>query len=73
MALLVNGLTEKHKAFLYDYAQQKLGSKSRTQAILSLINEKMSEYETSQKSLLKQLNLIPIKEKIAIFIKRKSF
>jgi hypothetical protein len=51
MALLVNGLTEKHKAFLYDYAQQKLGSKSRTQAILSLINEKMSEYETSQKSI----------------------
>ena len=37
------GLTDRHKAFLYEYAQKELGSKSRTKAILSLINEKMQQ------------------------------
>lgn len=41
-SLLVNGLSDQHKEFLYAYAQKELGSKSRTQAILHLINEKMS-------------------------------
>lgn len=37
----VRGLTQKHKDFLYQYAQNKLGSRSRSKAILHLINEKM--------------------------------
>ena len=42
-SLLVNGLSETHKNFLYNYAQEKLGSKSRSKAILDLINEKLNE------------------------------
>lgn len=40
--LLLHGLTEDQKIWLYHYSQQ-LGSRSRTKAILSLINEKMAE------------------------------
>ncbi len=46
------GLTDQHKDFLYKYAQERLGSKSRTKAILSLINDKMSEFIPTQKSII---------------------
>ncbi len=46
------GLTDQHKDFLYKYAQEHLGSKSRTKAILSLINDKMSEFIPTQKSII---------------------
>lgn len=42
MSLLVHGLTDEHKDFLYSYAERELGSRSRTKAILALINEKMA-------------------------------
>lgn len=40
--LKVYDLTEQHKNFLYSYAEKELGSRSRTKAILHLINEKMT-------------------------------
>lgn len=36
------GLTQEQHDFLYEYAQKTLGSKSRTKAILHLIDEKMN-------------------------------
>ena len=38
---LLKGLTQEQHDFLYEYAQKTLGSKSRTKAILHLIDEKM--------------------------------
>ena len=35
------GLTQDHKDFLYRYAQNELGSSSRTKAILALIDKAM--------------------------------
>lgn len=60
-SLLVNGLSDQHKDFLYAYAQKELGSKSRTQAILHLINEKMNAEKATIGSL--NLNAIPISNK----------
>lgn len=40
--LKVYDLTDQHKDFLYSYAEKELGSRSRTKAILHLINEKMT-------------------------------
>ena len=57
MALLVHGLTDKHKDFLYAYAQEKLGSRSRTKAILALINEKMTNDQVMNKQPIQQENL----------------
>ncbi len=51
------GLTDKHKDFLYEYAQKKLGSKSRTKAILALINEKMSSEQPAQNKPIPTENL----------------
>ena len=62
--LKVYGLTEEHKDFLYSYAEKKLGSRSRTKAILHLINEKMAG-EKTQLPATKVFNsstLNPIKE-----------
>ena len=42
-SLLVHGLSDQHKEFLYDYAQKELGSRSRTKAIIALIDEKMGK------------------------------
>lgn len=39
---LLKGLTQEHRDFLRNFAQNVLGSKSRTKAILHLINEKMN-------------------------------
>ena len=44
-SLLINGLSDQHKDFLYAYAQKELGSKSRTKAILHLIDEKIKNGE----------------------------
>lgn len=40
-SLKVRGLTPEQKEFLYQYAQNELGCRSRTKAILHLIDEKM--------------------------------
>ena len=40
-SFLLNGLTQDHKDFLYRYAQNELGSSSRTKAILALIDKAM--------------------------------
>lgn len=42
-SLLVHGLSDQHKEFLYQYAQKELGSRSRTKAIIALIDEKMEK------------------------------
>lgn len=39
---LLKGLTQEHRDFLRNFAQNMLGSKSRTKAILHLIDEKMN-------------------------------
>lgn len=39
---LLKGLTQKQHDFLREYAQNQLGSKSRTKALLHLIDEKMN-------------------------------
>lgn len=39
---LLKGLTQEHRDFLRNFAQNVLGSKSRTKAILHLIDEKMN-------------------------------
>ena len=44
-SLLVHGLTDEHKDWLYAYAEKELGARSMTKAILSLINEKMQSGE----------------------------
>ena len=48
-SLLINGLSDQHKDFLYAYAQKELGSKSRTKAILHLIDEKIKNGENISK------------------------
>jgi hypothetical protein len=44
-SLLVHGITEEHKDWLYAYAEKELGTRSMTKAILALINEKMQSGE----------------------------
>lgn len=39
----VRGMTDDQKDWLYQYAKTKLGSRSRTKAILAIIQEKMAE------------------------------
>lgn len=41
--LLVKGLTQEQKDFLYEYAQKNFGSRSRTKAIIELINKEMDK------------------------------
>lgn len=45
---LLKGLTEQHKQFLSQYAQEKLGSTSRTKAILALIEQQMTIENSKQ-------------------------
>lgn len=45
-SLKVRGLTPEQKEFLYQYAQNELGCRSRTKAILHLIDEKMGKEPT---------------------------
>lgn len=45
----VRGLTHEQKEFLYQYAQNELGCRSRTKAILHLIDEKMGVEPTHKK------------------------
>lgn len=47
-SLLVNGITEDQKDFLYNYAKNQLGSRSRTKAILSIIDQEMGNTSTTQ-------------------------
>lgn len=49
------GLTQERHDFLYEYAQKILGSKSRTKAILHLVDEKM--YGTAAIDRIKQERL----------------
>lgn len=42
-SLLVHGLSDQQKEFLYDYAQKELGSRSRTKAIIALIDKEMGK------------------------------
>lgn len=44
------GLTPQHKDFLQNYAQEKLGSSSRTKAILYLIEQAMADYKNTNSS-----------------------
>lgn len=45
------GLSDQQKQFLYTYAQQVLGTKSRTKAILSLITNAMTSLPTQTLSI----------------------
>ena len=55
-------LTDQHKDFLYSYAEKELGSRSRTKAILHLINEKMAAADYNQASnKLKKDEFKPLK------------
>lgn len=47
---LLNGLTQDHKDFLHRYAQSKLGSSSRTKAILAIIDKAMTAEQSEKKS-----------------------
>lgn len=49
--LLIHGLSDKHKDFLLRYAQEKLGSASRTKAIIDLIEKEMSVDEQGMQEL----------------------
>ena len=46
ISLKVRGLTPEQKEFLYQYAKDELGCRSRTKAILHLIDEKMGKEPT---------------------------
>ena len=49
-SFLLNGLTQDHKDFLYRYAQNELGSSSRTKAILALIDKAMCAEATQNQN-----------------------
>lgn len=49
-SFLLNGLTQDHKDFLYRYAQNELGSSSRTKAILALIDRAMRDEQVQNSS-----------------------
>lgn len=53
-SLLIKGITQEQKDFLYQYAQENLGTRSRTQAVLDLINEKMQSNETQKKAIFER-------------------
>nr|WP_012477709.1 hypothetical protein [Moraxella bovis]BAD83749.1 hypothetical protein [Moraxella bovis Epp63] len=44
------GLTQDHKDFLHRYAQNELGSSSRTKAILALIDRAMRDEQVQNSS-----------------------
>lgn len=56
------GLTQRHKDFLQRYAQDKLGTTSRTKAIIELIEQQMMLEEES-KSSLNEIQKVAIEEK----------
>lgn len=49
-SFLLNGLTQEHKDFLHRYAQNELGSSSRTKAILALIDRAMRDEQVQNSS-----------------------
>ncbi|WP_156471099.1 hypothetical protein, partial [Moraxella lacunata] len=49
-SFLLNGLTQDHKDFLHRYAQNELGSSSRTKAILALIDKAMRAEQVQNSS-----------------------
>lgn len=61
-ALLVKGLSDKHKDFLHRYAQDKLGTTSRTKAIIDLIEQQMM-LEEENKSSLSEMQKVAVEEK----------
>lgn len=54
---LLKGLTEQHKQFLSQYAQEKLGSTSRTKAILALIEQQMTIENSKQEKNKKEAKM----------------
>ena len=68
-SFLLNGLTQDHKDFLYRYAQNELGSSSRTKAILALIDKTMcaeatqNQNDFSDKNSQNELRVQAIKNK----------
>ncbi len=70
--LKVRGLSQKQKDFLYDYAQAQLGSKSRSKAILHLINEKMpKDKQTIQGKFIQQND--ESKERIQLSLRKTDY
>ncbi len=70
--LKVRGLSQKQKDFLYDYAQSQLGSKSRSKAILHLINEKMpKDKQTIQGKFIQQND--ESKERIQLSLRKTDY
>ncbi len=70
--LKVRGLTQSQKDFLYDYAQKNLGCKSRSKAILHLVNEKMpKDKQVIQGGLIQQNG--ESKERIQISLRKNDY
>lgn len=76
-SFLLNGLTQDHKDFLYRYAQNELGSSSRTKAILALIDKAMcaeatqNQNDFSDKNSQNELRVQAIKNK-KIYIEKNQ-
>ncbi len=68
----VRGLTQEQKDFLYDYAQEHLGSRSRNKAILHLINEKMQKNEPVVQKKFIQKEHEP-KERIQLSLRKTDY
>lgn len=65
-SLLVNGITEDQKDFLYDYAKNQLGSRSRTKAILSIIDKAMDKPSPIKKREMPTMMVNPYRKRVEL-------
>lgn len=75
-SLLVNGITEDQKGFLYNYAKDQLGSRSRTKAILNIIDKEMGKPSPTKRIELPKMPKVmvnPYRKKVELSLRFKDY